>query len=164
MRVKRAECLSNGELEDSLRTALLCQRNPRGLAGRLKEVGSQYSQVQLDAPVMVLANLGAFDLRSLDISAKILGGGAIYSAYKGLHSEASWVKEAGPKAHFYWWVLTGLTVTATIVATILIPPFKSETLPGAVKVIGPFALAVVLVVCSIFIVAYGLSAVGHYLK
>lgn len=95
---------------------------------------------------------------------RYLGWGAIYSAYKGLHSEASWVKEAGPKAHFYWWVLTGLTVTATIVATILIPPFKSETLPGAVKVIGPFALAVVLVVCSIFIVAYGLSAVGHYLK
>ena len=53
---------------------------------------------------------------------------AVYSAYYGLPSEAWRLKEAGPKAEFYWWVLAGLAVTATIVATILIPPFKSETL------------------------------------
>jgi hypothetical protein len=95
---------------------------------------------------------------------RYLGWGAIYSAYKGLHSEAWWVKEAGPKANSYWWVLTGLTVSATIVASILIPPFKSETLPVGLKEVIRFILAVVLVVCSIFIVTYGLSAAGHYLK
>ncbi len=95
---------------------------------------------------------------------RYLGWGAIYSAYKGLHSEAWWVKEAGPKANFYWWVLAGLTVTATIVATILIPPFKSQALPVGLKELIRFVLAVVLVVGSIFIVAYGLSVAGHYLK
>jgi hypothetical protein len=87
-----------------------------------------------------------------------------HGAWYGLPSYAWRLKEAGTKAHFYWWVLTGLTVTATIVATVLIPPFKSETLPVGLKGVIRFALAVVLVVCSIFIVAYGLSAAGHYLK
>ena len=95
---------------------------------------------------------------------RYLGWAAVYSGYKGLPSEAWRVKEAGPKANFYWWVLASMTVTATIVATILTPPIKSETLPVGLKGVIRFASAVVLVVCSIFIVAYGLSAAGHYLK
>jgi hypothetical protein len=57
-----------------------------------------------------------------------------------------------------------MAVTATIVATILIPPFKSATLPAGLKGLSRFVLAVVLVVGSIFIVAYGPSVAGHYLK
>lgn len=95
--------------------------------------------------------------------------GAVYSAYYGLPSEAWRLKEAGPKAGFYYWMLAGLVVTATIVATILIPPFKSETLPAGLKGLTRFVLAVVLVFGSIFIVAFAivafaLSSAGHYLK
>jgi hypothetical protein len=53
----------------------------------------------------------------------------IYSGYYGLPSEAWRVKEAAPKAEFYGWVLIGLSVTATIITTVLIPRPKSETLP-----------------------------------
>jgi len=95
---------------------------------------------------------------------KYAGWSAVYSGYYGLSSEAWRLKEAGSKAQLYQWVLAGLGVTATIVATILIPPFKSETLPAGLKGLGRFVLAVVLVVGSILIVAYGLSAAGHYLK
>ena len=95
---------------------------------------------------------------------KYAGWSAVYSAYYGLPSQAWRLKEAGPKAQLYWWVLAGLTVTATVVATILIRPFKSETLPAGLKALSRFVLAVVLVVGSIFILAYGLSAAGHYLK
>jgi hypothetical protein len=95
---------------------------------------------------------------------KYAGWSAVYSGYYGLSSEAWRLKEASSKAQLYQWVLGGLAVTATIVATILIPPFKSETLPAGLKGVSRFVLAVVLVVGSIFIVAYGLSAAGHYLK
>jgi hypothetical protein len=92
------------------------------------------------------------------------GWSAIYSAYYGLPSEAWRLKEAGPKADLYRWLMMGLAVTATIVATILIPPFKSETLPVGLKGVTRFVLAVVLVAGSILIVTYGVLAVGHYLK
>jgi len=95
---------------------------------------------------------------------KYAGWSAVYSGYYGLPSEAWRLKEAGPKADLYRWVLMGLAVTATIVATILIPPFKSETLPAGLKALGRFVMAVVLVAGSILILAYGLSAAGHYLK
>jgi hypothetical protein len=95
---------------------------------------------------------------------KYAGWSAVYSGYYGLPSEAWRLKEAGPKAQLYWWVLAALAVTATIVATMLIPPFKSESLPAGLKALGRFVLAVVLVAGSILIVAYGLSAAGHYLK
>ncbi len=95
---------------------------------------------------------------------KYAGWSAVYSAYYGLPSEAWRLKEAYPKAQLYWWLLTGLAVTATIVATIPIPPFKSEALPPALKGISRFVLAVMLVVMSIFTVAAGLSAAGHYFK
>jgi hypothetical protein len=92
------------------------------------------------------------------------GWAAIYSAYYDRPSEAWRLKEAGPQADLYWWVLAALSATATIVATILIRPFKSETLPTGLKAVIRFALAVVLVAGSILIVTYGVLAVGHYLK
>jgi hypothetical protein len=95
---------------------------------------------------------------------KYAGWSAVYSGYYGLPSEAWRLKEAGPKVQLYWWVLAALAVTATIVATMLIPPFKSNTLPTGLKGLTRFVLAVVLVAGSIFVVSYGLSAAGHYLK
>jgi hypothetical protein len=87
-----------------------------------------------------------------------------HGAWYGLPSYASQTNEAGRNAHLYWWMLVGLGGTATIVATILIPPFKSDSLPVGLKEVIRFGLAVALVVSSIFIVAYGLQAAGHYLK
>lgn len=119
-------------------------------------------QFQLDTPILVL-----LDPRALGASLALLkyaGWSAVYSGSYGLPSEAWRLKEAGPKGQLYQSVLAGLTVTATIVATIPIPPFKSETLPAGLKGVCRFVLAIVLVVGSIFIVAYGLSAAGHYLK
>jgi glucose dehydrogenase len=92
------------------------------------------------------------------------GWAAIYSAYYDRHSEAWRLKEAGPKADLYWWVLAALSATATIVATILIRPFKSETLPAGLRAVIRLALGVVLVAGSIVMVTYGVLAVGHYLK
>src|SRR5579871_2621145 len=66
---------------------------------------------------------------------KYAGWSAVYSGYYGFSSEASRLAEAGSKAQLYHWVLAGLGVTATIVATILIPPFKSETLPAGLKAV-----------------------------
>lgn len=95
---------------------------------------------------------------------KYAGWSAVYSAYYGLPSQAWRLKEAGPKAQLYWWVVAGLAVTATIVAAILIPPFKSETLPASVKSLSRVVLTAVLVVGSIVVVAAGLFAAGYYLK
>ncbi|MGA7574134.1 MAG: hypothetical protein WCA97_09150 [Terriglobales bacterium] len=92
------------------------------------------------------------------------GWAAVYSGNYDRPSQAWLLKEAGPKANLYWWVLAVLSVGATIVATILIPPFKSETLPVGLKAVTRFVLAVVLVAGSILIVTYGVLAVGHYLR
>ena len=95
---------------------------------------------------------------------KYAGWSAIYSAYYGLPSEAWRLKEAGPKAQLYFWVLAALVVTATIVAAVLIPPFKSDTQPPVLRVVSRFVLAIVLVAVSIVAVVCGLSTAGHYLK
>jgi len=92
------------------------------------------------------------------------GWAAVYSGNYDRASQVWLLKEAGPKANLYWWVLAVLSVAATVVTTILIPPFKSEALPVGLKAVTRFVLAVVLVAGSILILAYGLSAVGHYLK
>jgi hypothetical protein len=92
------------------------------------------------------------------------GWAAVYSGNYDRPSQAWLLKEAGPKANLYWWLLAVLSVGATIVATILIPPFKSETLPVGLKAVTRFVLAVVLVSGSILIVTYGVLAVGHYLR
>lgn len=89
------------------------------------------------------------------------GWSAIYSGNYGLSSEAWRLKEAGSKAHVYWWVLAILSVTAIIAATILIPPFKSESLPAGLKAVIRFVLAVVLIAGSVLLVTYGFLAVGH---
>jgi hypothetical protein len=95
---------------------------------------------------------------------KYAGWSAVYSAYYGLPSEAWRLKEAGAKAQFYGWLLVGLGLTVTIIATVLIPPFKSENLPAGFKSISRVVLALLLVIGSILVVAYGWSAAGHYLK
>jgi hypothetical protein len=92
------------------------------------------------------------------------GWSAVVSSYYGLPSEAWRVKEAGPKVQLYGWALVGLAVGATIVATILIPPLKSESVPPGLKGTFRFLLAVLLVGASITLVAYGLSIAGHYWK
>jgi hypothetical protein len=92
------------------------------------------------------------------------GWSAVYSAYYGLPSEAWRLKEAGPKAQFYGWLLFGLGLTATIIAIVFIPPFKSENLPGNLEAISRVVLALLLVIGSIVVVAYVLSAAGHYLE
>jgi hypothetical protein len=95
---------------------------------------------------------------------KYAGWSAVYSGNYGLPSEAWRLKEASFKAQLYWWVLAGLAVIATTVATVLIPPLKSETLPAGLKGLTRFVMAVVLVAGSILILAFGLSAAGQYLK
>lgn len=92
------------------------------------------------------------------------GWAAVYSGNYDRPSQAELLKEASSKANLYWWVLAVLSVVATVVATILIPPFKSETLPAGLKAVIRFGLAVALVAGSILIVTYGVLAVGHYLK
>ena len=92
------------------------------------------------------------------------GWSAIYSAYYGLPSEAWRLKEASFNAHLYGWVLTGLAATATILATMLIQHFKSESLPPGLQWTIRVTLATALVVASIFIITAGLSTAGHYLK
>jgi hypothetical protein len=89
---------------------------------------------------------------------------AVFSAYYGLPSEAWRVKEAGTKAQLYSWLLGGLAVGATIVATILIWPLKSESMSPGLQGTFLFLLAVLLVVASITLFAYGLSIAGQYWK
>jgi hypothetical protein len=92
------------------------------------------------------------------------GWAAVYSGNYDRASQASLLKEASSKANLYWWVLAVLSLAATVVATILIPPFKSEAVPAGLKAVIRFGLAVLLVAGSMFVVTYGLLAVGHYLK
>ena len=91
---------------------------------------------------------------------------AFYFGHYGKASQAvrGQAEEAGRKADLYGWVMVGLAITATIMAIILIPPVKTETLPAGLRTVIRFGLALILVAGSIFLVAYGLSAVGHYLK
>jgi len=98
----------------------------------------------------------------------LIGAGlsAFYFGHYGKPSQAVRLQaeRAGREADLYGWVSVGLAVTAIIVAIILIRPFKSETLPAGMRAVIRFGLAVVLVVGSIFLVAYGLSSVAYYLK
>ncbi len=89
---------------------------------------------------------------------------AMHGALYGIPAESRRLKEADANADFYLWTLLGLMVTATIVATMLIPPFKSHTLPSSAKGIGRFVLAVLLVVGLILIGVAGMSATGYFLK
>ncbi|HET7892252.1 MAG TPA: hypothetical protein VFL34_12030 [Candidatus Sulfotelmatobacter sp.] len=89
---------------------------------------------------------------------------AMHSSLYGVPSEARRLQEADANADFNWWMLMGLAVTASIVATLLIPPFKSLSLPSSVKGISRFVLAVVLVIGLILLAAAGMSATGYFLQ
>jgi hypothetical protein len=89
---------------------------------------------------------------------------AVHGALYGIPKGTRRLQEADANADFNWWVLMGLAGTATIVASILIPPLKSQTLPTGLKGISRFLFALVLVVGSILIVAAGMSATGYFLK
>jgi hypothetical protein len=95
---------------------------------------------------------------------KYAGWSAVYSGYYGLPSEAWRLKEAGPKADIYGWSFLGLSGIAAIIATLLIPSLKSETIPAGLKAVIRLSLAIALVAASICVGVFGLSAVGHYLK
>lgn len=89
---------------------------------------------------------------------------AMHSSLYGVPSEARRLQEADANADFNWWMLMGLAVTASIVATLLIPPFKSLSVPSSVKGISRFVLAVVLVIGLILLAAAGMSATGYFLQ
>ena len=89
---------------------------------------------------------------------------AMHSSLYGVPAEARRLREADANADFNWWMLMGLAVTATIVATVLIPPFKSQALPSSVKGISRFVLAGLLVVGLIVIATAGMSATGYFVK
>ena len=95
---------------------------------------------------------------------KYFAWSAVYSGNYGLPSRAWLLGEASSKAEFYWWVLVVLSVAATVVAIILIPPLESEAFPVGLPAVIRFALAIVIVAGSILRLAYVLSALDNYLK
>jgi hypothetical protein len=95
---------------------------------------------------------------------KYMWWAAMHSSLSGVPSEARTLQKADANADFNWWMLMGLAITATIVATLLIPPFKSQRLPSGVKGITRFVLALVLVVGLILIAATGMSATGFFVR
>jgi hypothetical protein len=86
----------------------------------------------------------------------------MHSSLYGIPAEARRLQEADANADFNWWMLMGLALTASIVATLLIPPFKS--LPSTVKGITRFVLGVVLVIGLILLAAAGMSATGYFIQ
>lgn len=88
----------------------------------------------------------------------------MHSSLYGVPSEARRLREADANVDFNFWMLVGLALTASIVAALLIPPFKSQSLPSSVKGISRFVLAVVLVIGLILLAAAGMSATGYFLQ
>jgi hypothetical protein len=86
----------------------------------------------------------------------------MHTSLSGIPAETRQLKVADANANFNWWMLMGLAGSATMVATILIPPFRS--LPGSLQGISRFALAAVLIVGLIFITVAGMSATGYFLN
>jgi hypothetical protein len=95
---------------------------------------------------------------------KYMWWAAMHSSLSGVPSEARTLQKADANADFNWWMLMGLTIIATIVATMLIPPFKSQRLSSGLKGITRFALAVVLVVGLILLAAAGMAVTGYFVK
>lgn len=89
---------------------------------------------------------------------------AMHSSLYGVPSETRRLQQADANADFNWWMLIGLALTATILVTLLIPPFKSLNIPSSVKGITRFVLAVVLVIGLILLAAAGMSATGYFLQ
>ena len=86
----------------------------------------------------------------------------IVSGNIGRRSAALLVKEADAKAEFWGWVLLGLVAGAIIVATVLIPPIKSEDFSPGFKGTLRFLLAILLVVGSMTLIVYGLADAAYY--
>jgi len=95
---------------------------------------------------------------------KYMWWAAMHSSLYGVPAEARRLQKADANADFNWWMLMGLAVTATIVATMLIPPFKSENLPSSVKGISRFVLAAVLVAGLIVMATAAMAATGYFVK
>ena len=95
---------------------------------------------------------------------KYMWWAAMHSSLYGVPSEARRLQQADANADFNWWMLMGLALTATILAAMLIPPFKSQRLPSSVRGISRFVLAAVLVVGLIFVATAGMSATGYFVK
>jgi hypothetical protein len=95
---------------------------------------------------------------------KYMWWAAMHSSLYGVPAEARRLQKADANADFNWWMLMGLAVTATIVATMLIPPFKSQSIPSSMKGISRFLLAAVLVVGLILLATAGMSATGYFVE
>lgn len=95
---------------------------------------------------------------------KYMWWAAMHSSLYGVPAEARRLREADANADFNWWMLMGLSMTATIVAALLIPPLKSQSFPPSVKGISRFVLAAVLVVGLILIATAGMSATGYFVQ
>ena len=95
---------------------------------------------------------------------KYMWWAAMHSSLYGVPAEARRLREADANADFNWWMLMGLAVTATIIAAMLIPPFKSQSLPSSVKGISRFVLAAMLVVGLIVLATAGMSATGYFVQ
>jgi formate-dependent nitrite reductase membrane component NrfD len=95
---------------------------------------------------------------------KYMWWAAMHSSLYGVRAEARRLREADANADFNWWMLMGLAVTATVVAALLIPPFKSQSLPSSVKGVSRFVLAAVLVVGLILLATAGMSATGFFVR
>jgi formate-dependent nitrite reductase membrane component NrfD len=95
---------------------------------------------------------------------KYMWWAAMHSSLYGLPAETRRLREADANADFNWWMLMGLAGTATIIAAMLIPPFKSQSLPSGVKRITRFVLAGVLVVGLILLATAGMSATGYFVQ
>ncbi len=95
---------------------------------------------------------------------KYMWWAAMHSSLYGVPSETRRLQQADVNADFNLWMLVGLALTATILATLLISPFKAETIPSSVKGITRFVLAVVLVIGLIVLAAAGMSASGYFLQ
>jgi len=95
---------------------------------------------------------------------KYMWWAAMHSSLYGVPAEARRLREADANADFNWWMLMGLAVTATIIAAMLIPPFKSQSLPSSVKGISRFVLAAMLVLGMIVLATAGMSATGYFVQ
>jgi len=95
---------------------------------------------------------------------KYMWWAAMHSSLYGLPAETRRLREADANADFNWWMLMGLAVTATIIAAMLIPPFKSQSLPSSVKGVTRFVLAALLVMGLILLATAGMSATGYFVQ
>ena len=87
---------------------------------------------------------------------------AMHSSLYGVPSETRRLHEADANVSLNLWMLVGLALAATILVTLVIPPFKS--LPSGMKGITRLVLAVVLVIGLILLVAAAMSATGYFLQ